>query len=384
MRARRGVRRGGRAPPGARRTRAGAGRSSAPTRSTAPPSLFQRTGRRRHRDRQARASAHPRRGRRAPAAPSRRCSLKGARPLAGQLVHAEQRRARRSRRSRSTTARGGDPRGVDGLQGRVDDGARLRRRVRAQGQRAVRVDPAARSRSSCRSSTRAGRCGWLHLDVLVLAGFSVVVRVLQRTANIDTSVPLASPLLAYLLGAHARGSACAAGARAGRRRRSLVPTSWLAIGDRLPRRLPRRAERHRLERHRRRLLGGDRRRPHGRRRPALRQLAEGQRARRHVRPGGLRGVRAVRACCCRGRASGTTCPPRTARRSSSTCSTLLGSSCSAGASAGRRSASSLAYAWAAYPFTLFALNTQRERQPRDAAHRRARCSSRAARPRAGR
>ena len=42
----------------------------------------------------------------------------------------------------------------------------------------------------------------LHLDLLVLVGFGVSVAFFND-ANLDVSVPLVAPLLAYLLGAHA-------------------------------------------------------------------------------------------------------------------------------------------------------------------------------------
>ena len=119
----------------------------------------------------------------------------------------------------------------------------------------------------------------------------------------------------------------------------LVPA--LVAGDRarLPRRLPHRAQRHGLQRHRRRLLGRDRRRPARRRRPAVRHLPRRQPARRHLRPGDLRRLRARSSSCCRGAGAGTTCRRRTPPRSPSTCSAWRCCSSSAGACGGRRSAS---------------------------------------------
>ena len=58
-----------------------------------------------------------------------------------------------------------------------------------------------------------------------------------------------------------------------------------------------------------------------------------------------------------GAAPGTTCPPRTRRRSRSTCSRCSGCTSSGGGSAARTLGVVLAYAWAAYPFTLYALNS---------------------------
>ena len=69
---------------------------------------------------------------------------------------------------------------------------------------------------------------WLHLDVLVLAAFSASYAFFNA-GEIDTSVPIAAPLLAYLL-----ARMLVIGLR--RRREAwtppplIVPTSWLAIG----------------------------------------------------------------------------------------------------------------------------------------------------------
>jgi hypothetical protein len=66
-----------------------------------------------------------------------------------------------------------------------------------------------------------------HLDLLVLAGFGVSVAFFND-ANIDVSVPLAYPLLLYLL-----GRMLWIGLRRGRRPdalRPLVPLSWLLVG----------------------------------------------------------------------------------------------------------------------------------------------------------
>jgi hypothetical protein len=69
---------------------------------------------------------------------------------------------------------------------------------------------------------------WLHLDVLVLAAFSASYAFFNA-GDVDTSVPIVAPLLAYLL-----ARMLAIGLR--RRREGwtppplLVPTAWLAIG----------------------------------------------------------------------------------------------------------------------------------------------------------
>ena len=131
-----------------------------------------------------------------------------------------------------------------------------------------------------------------HLDLAVLMAFGVSVAFFND-ANIDVSVPLAYPLMALPARAHAVDRAApqpasrpAAPARAG-----------VVAGHRaaLPRRLSHRAQRRGLERHRRRLRGRHRRRPPGRRRQAVGRLPQGQRARRHLRAGDLRRLRALRA-----------------------------------------------------------------------------------------
>ena len=66
---------------------------------------------------------------------------------------------------------------------------------------------------------------WLHLDLLVLSAFSISLAFFND-ANIDTSVPLVYPLLAYLL---ARTLALALRRVPVEPVRLLVPASWLAI-----------------------------------------------------------------------------------------------------------------------------------------------------------
>jgi hypothetical protein len=67
---------------------------------------------------------------------------------------------------------------------------------------------------------------WLHVDVLVLAGFSVSLAYFND-AQIDTSVPLVYPLLLYLL---VRMLVVGLRRRPLQAPRLLVPASWLAIG----------------------------------------------------------------------------------------------------------------------------------------------------------
>ena len=213
----------------------------------------------------------------------------------------------------------------------------------------------------------------LHLDLLVLLAFSLS-HVFFNSGEISTSVPLVYPVLGYLLvrmllvafraAAPSRASA-APPARPGHLARA---------GADLPGRLSRRPERHQLERDRRRLLGGDRGRPHHARRATLRKLP-----RRQPRPATPTG-RSTTTPTSRsswpfpGRANGTTCRPRTPPRSSSTwrrssrCSSSGGGFAAGrdGNDAGRRCSRT---AWAAYPYTLFVLELERQRLARRAAGR---------------
>ena len=133
----------------------------------------------------------------------------------------------------------------------------------------------------------------LHLDLLVLLAFGVS-HVFFNRGEIATSVPLVYPVLLYLL-----VRMLLAGFRPRERRgpaRAARAAHLAGGGARVPRRLPDRPERGRLERDRRGLRGRDRRRPDRRRPPPLRPgLRRRQRARRHLRPGGLPALRAVRA-----------------------------------------------------------------------------------------
>ena len=129
-----------------------------------------------------------------------------------------------------------------------------------------------------------------HLDLLVLvAGFGVSHFFFNR-GEIGLSVPLAYPALLYLL---ARTLWLAF--RGGPGLRPSLPDHLARDRDRGPDRLPRRAQRRRLERDRRRLLGRDRGRPDHRRRAALRQLPRRQPPRRHLRAGRLLRLHPVRA-----------------------------------------------------------------------------------------
>ena len=133
----------------------------------------------------------------------------------------------------------------------------------------------------------------LHLDLAVLLAFSVSYAFFNAS-RIDVSVPLVYPLLAYLL-ARMLGIAFArARGREPPPLRLTVPVGRARDRGGLHPRLPHRAQRHRLERDRRRLRERDRRRPLRRRRAGLRRLPARQPARRHLRPGPLLRLRPVR------------------------------------------------------------------------------------------
>ena len=110
---------------------------------------------------------------------------------------------------RSTTARRGVLEAWTGYQVAVDHGPRLRRRVRAQGQLAVGVDPARGAVRRCRSSTRAGRGGCCTSTCSCSARSRCRWRS-STTREIDTSVPLVYPLLRLPARRGCCGSGCAA------------------------------------------------------------------------------------------------------------------------------------------------------------------------------
>ncbi len=212
----------------------------------------------------------------------------GAGPVAGQLVLAHQAPDGAAAGLHHRLQRQGVP-VVDGLSGRVVDGPRISGRVRAAGQRLVHlgaavpavhrpVHPVATPADAAASRpARAAR-------LLGLAGL------LQPRRDRPVGPP-GLPVHAVPAGAPD-----AAGVRQGRPARATAhghPRAVAGGGDHLPGRVPSRPEPPELQRHRRRLLRGDRRRQADPRRGALRPLAQGQHVRRHLRPGQLLPVRPV-------------------------------------------------------------------------------------------
>ena len=202
----------------------------------------------------------------------------------------------------------------------------------------------------------------LHLDLLVLLSFSVSLAFFNH-AHIYASVPLTYPPLLYLLARmlallrRRSGRRTPPGERAARPLRLLVPAPVAGARRRLPARLSHRAQRDRLERDRRRLRGRDRRAADRPRRASVRRLSRQttNTATPTARSTTRRTCRSSRSSA--GAAPGTTCRPRTPRRSSSTCSRSRCCSCSVGACAARRSASRSPTRGSPIPFTLFALES---------------------------
>ena len=125
-----------------------------------------------------------------------------------------------------------------------------------------------------------------------------------------------------------------------------------------------RPQRLRLERHRRRLCGRDRRRPHHPRRDALRHHAERLLHLRHLRPAQLHRLRARSSSPSPGTGTWDSLPRR-ARRGHPLRPPLHRRACWcwAGARPGCGWGSGLALAWSAFPFTAYALETQLQRLP---------------------
>ena len=205
----------------------------------------------------------------------------------------------------------------------------------------------------------------LHLDLLVLLGFGVS-HVFFNRGDIGVSVPLAYPVLLYVM-----ARMLWEGWRRRERAGALVPhvpLRYLLLGARLPRRVPDRAERDRLERHRRRLLGRDRRRPHRGRRLALRRRVRArQPERERLRAGRLPRLPAVGAAAAVERQLGR--PARRARRGDHVRPARRRSACTCSACAceAGRSGVALAYAWVAFPVQPVRALDEHERH----AHRRA-------------
>ena len=278
-----------------------------------------------------------RRARREARADLRRASTTRAAPSAAGRCRSSPRPGARAqqgdradRRRRPQRARA---RELDGLQGGVDDGARLRR---------------------ARSGAIANALWiWLPLCVLFVLPFARAAaaaaaprpaRCCSRSRSptrsstrrdIDVSVPLVYPLLVYLL-----VRMLVDRARAARREpqplRLLVPAAWLGIaavfllGFRCGLNV---VDSNVIDVGYAGVIGADQLRLTASRCTA--HFPPDNAARRHLRPGHLLRLRAVRAAAAVERAAGTTCRPRTPPRSRSTCCRRRGCGCSAGACAGR-------------------------------------------------
>ena len=172
---------------------------------------------------------------------------------------------------------------MDRLPGCLDDGARLSRRVRAAGQRAVRVAAAVPAvPRAVHSPWRRGRRRWslLHLDLFVLLAFTSRWRssTTRRSASRSRS-SIRSCSTCWCGCSRSPSGRGRPGAPLGSRC-PLVARHR----DRLPGRVPGRPQRHELERDRCRLRGRDRRGQARPRQDAVRRIGRRQRLRRHLRP----------------------------------------------------------------------------------------------------
>ena len=301
--------------------------------------------------------------------------LKGAEPLAGLVLREE--RPGEARKEIGQVLiwdpHGPGARGVDRLPGAVDDGARLPGRVRAQGERALPVDPAVAAVPRRRSSTRGGPSGCC-TSTCSCCSASPCRWPSSTTATSASRSRSPTRRCVYLL-----VRMLFAAAPAARRRRDvvrlLVPASWLAIALVFLLGFRSGPEHLELQRDRRRLRGGHRRRPADGRRAPLRRLPQRQPARRHLRARRTTTPTSPSSRRSPGAAAGTTCPRPTPRRSSSTRSPRCCCGCSGRRIRGPTLGIALAYAWAAFPFTLFTLELEQQRLARGGARRGSRCSS---------
>ena len=274
----------------------------------------------------------------------------------GRLVELGGRDRDRSRRRRDRRRH----RGLDRAAGRLEDGPRLEQRLR----RTPDQQPPDLARPLRDLPDRARR--------LPEAADDAEPR--PRRAALVLGLALVLQPRGHLHGRAARVSADGVPAREdglvglarwARARASGVAGLAARIGDGLPRRIPPRPQRARLERHRRRLLGRGRGESDRERAVAVRAHAaggepEGVRAARMRRARSGIGSRRTAAasprtnaatrtgrsptsrtsrgtCCSAGAGAGTSCPRRTQRRSPSTCSRSSAWRCSDAVSEGRAS-----------------------------------------------
>ena len=232
---------------------------------------------------------------------------------------------------------------MDRLPGRLADGPRLRGPVRPHAERSLRLAPAGADlpRSAC--STGAAR-GGSSTSTCSSCSRSAISQIFFNAGDIGVSVPLAYPPLALPARAHALDRL----PRAGRGAAPVAPVAWLGDRGVVPARLSGGAQHRRLRRHRRRLRGRDRRRPHHPRRAGSGATARSPTTTASATPTAPSTTTPTSRSSsrCPGAATGTSCRPRTPRRSSSTWRRVaglfvLGRRAAAGR-AGRGSASLLA------------------------------------------
>ena len=218
----------------------------------------------------------------------------------------------------------------------------------------------------------------LHLDLLVLLAFSVSYAFFNaardRRRRCRSPIRCSVYLLARMLWIVARRPRAPRPPRAAGRAagvlldRDRLPRSASGVG----------AQRHDVERDRRRLLGRDRRRPARRRRG--RCTATSRRTTRTATPTARSPTRAYVPFerCCRGAGRWDDLP---AAHAAAIAFDLLTAprccSCSAGGCAGPSSALLLAYLWVTFPFTLLVAELERQRRAGRRCSSCSRCSSRA-------
>ena len=219
--------------------------------------------------------------------------------MAGQLVLDRQAPGRAGPGLHRRCQRRGHP-GLDRLPGRLVDGPGLPGRVRAPGQRVVRLAAAVRAvhrpvsavapDAGADRRTPAARLVARPPGSARAARLLGLARLLQPREDRDLD-PDHLPVHAVPAGPHA-----AARVRTRASARAVAPVRAGHVAghrDDLPGRVPGRAERRQLQRDRRRVRRRDRGRQAASREGSVRRLAEGQRERRHLRPGRLLRLRPV-------------------------------------------------------------------------------------------
>ena len=316
------------------------------------PPGFELTGSRgdrdRRRDRRPSATSGPRarrwsRGSRPGATTAGRSTTTTAAPTSPRSVIDDRDRRRR--------------RGVAQPAGRGQARPRLRGRGRRQRQRGLDLDPALHPLRPAvlRSEATVPAPPPRPAGPALVLGLAVLLQ--QGRDRLVGAARLPGPRLPVRADADRRVPAARAGGPADPR----GPDALARDRGGRPGRLPDRDERRRLAGDRHRLRQRRRRRPDRRRRRRLRRSVHAaDRPRRLLRARSATSPTSPSSSCCPGTAASRACPPPTPRRSSSTspspgCCCSPAGGCARGAE-GRDLGIALAFAWLAYPYTLYALD----------------------------